>query len=247
MFGFFARTGVAALAVLGACLAHGQSFNVDLDLIIGSFAVGVGVPSDEFGAAASQPGRWNKIDATGHGPYPLLGLSGSSTNVTITGPLGGLAGGNNNPSVSGDYAFLMKDGRSMAGQWTFAGLSPGQYRLFTYACPPNGDTYASQIIVINSSTSNPQVVTGPILPNQFALGITHAFHDVSVGTSGVLAVSIDGTPGGHAPFTNGFQLVLIPEPGTLTAFFTLTLLLSGRLKKKPFFAGSKESDRKLMD
>lgn len=138
MFGFFARTGVAALAVVGACLAHGQSFNVDLDLIIGSPAVGVGVPSDEFGAAGSQPGRWNKIDATGHGPYPLLGLSGNSTNVTITGPLGGGALGFNNPQLTGDYALLMKDGRDDPGEWSFSNLMPGHYRLFTYAVAPNG-------------------------------------------------------------------------------------------------------------
>lgn len=149
------------------------------------------------------------------------------------------AHGFNNPLLTGDYALLMKDGRNDPGTWTFGNLIPGRYRLYTYAVLPTQEFLINRITVPGSITANPQVVTGPLLPMQFALGITHSIHDVDVTSVGQLVVNVSGIPGGGVPYINGFQLILVPEPGTMLGLSTLTLLLLGRQRRGPTSSGSK--------
>ncbi len=68
------RAAVAAFCALGACFAFGQSMNLDVDDIGAPPEAGGGPPSDAFGAAAGQPGRWNSVPLGVFDWFPLVGL-----------------------------------------------------------------------------------------------------------------------------------------------------------------------------
>src|SRR5687767_4344300 len=128
-----------------ATRAAAQSFNVDIDQPGANPALGQGVPSSAFGAAAHQPGVWNSYPATS-AAAPLVGLSGLPTPATVqvtatTTTVQTLAF--NNPAQTGDFALLLNDGSqigttSQGGSrtYTFAGLLPGPYSVVTYTARP---------------------------------------------------------------------------------------------------------------
>ena len=139
------RAGIgAAVALALSCGASAQSFNLDLDVFFGSPAVGNGAPSPAFPGAAGQPGFWNRIHLTAPGPFSLRNLIGApiSAILTVEGGWGGGIGFNN-PSNTGDYALLLNDAAQIGyppgyNAYVFTGLQHGQYRVFTYALPPQG-------------------------------------------------------------------------------------------------------------
>jgi len=205
---------VLALALVG-CFgsvspALAQGFNVDLD-------TGDGPPSSGFGGAAGQPGFWNSVDGT-PGPHQLHNLldvpTPASLGITFD-PLGG-GGLSFNSGNTGDYALLMNDAQQVgnidSGGWilyTFTGLIPGPYTVYTYAVAPHGIFVPVPVFVPGSTNPNTQIVTGPMPTNNtFSYLITHAVHDVLVGTDGVLKVDITIEGGLQwGAYINGFQIV----------------------------------------
>ena len=211
-YGLLARCAPVALIALALSVGARAQFNCDLDDPGSPPFAGGGTPSSAFGAAANQPGYWNSLNAAGFGPTALRNLSGQLTNVICTGPSGGIGSGFNFAGNTGDYALLLNDGHQVYhDSWTFTGLAPGIYRLYTYAVWPNGVVTATAVTVPGSFTVNPQYVTGPMPGNRFDLNVTHSIHEIQVSTGNV-TVNVDR--GGHFGFVNGFQIVpvAVPEP-----------------------------------
>ncbi len=216
----FATLSMIVLLLTCPAIVSAQQFNIDVDQAGSSPALGQGAPSNSFGAAAGQTGFWNAFQGTG-GPLSLIDINGVPTTATLamTGSTSSLAF--NNPINTGDFSLLLNDAiqigtTSQGGSttYTFAGLANRSYRLYAYSVEPPGGLAQSPIDVVGSTSTNPQIVTGPMPGNAFALGVTHAIHDVLV-TNGTLQVNVTVPPMPGGAFINGFQLV-VPEPGSVT-------------------------------
>lgn len=190
---------------LAVCSAFGQSFNVDFDMANPSSAPYVGGPSSSYGAAAGQPGVWNLRQAPS--AQPLVDVAGAPTGAAITWCGGSFSGA---AVLTGDFGKLMGDITYALGpcDYTFSGLQPGKYRVYTYSWNAGVPTQVASVSVVGS-TGPAQAVGGTVLtaPNTFTQGITHAVHDV-VTTTGVIVVHTDVVVG--VAVVNGIQLVRCP-------------------------------------
>jgi hypothetical protein len=201
-----------------ASIAEAQSVYVDLDIFVGDAGIGNGAPSSLFGGAAGSPGHWNRIPTVDLGPLSLLDTSGNAFGGAVrwTGSGGDI--GFRNLSNSGDHALLLNDGERVGEGplvFTITGLSPGNYRVFTYAVQPQGNAATTFITVPGASSPTVQAATGPMPGNQLIEGVTHTVHDISL-SGGALTIEARG----QWPFSyvNGFQVVAVPEPASLLAF-----------------------------
>lgn len=205
-----------ALLILAMASVAGAQWNIDLDIMSGSVGVGNGAPSSAFGGAAGQVGYWNRTDAIPSDPEPIANIYGQHLGATIqVNQGGGSWGGFNNPNLSGDFALLMKDAAQVtdpAGNvYWFNGLGSGYYDVYTYAAKPSGEILPVPVTILGSLTQNPQVVSGPLTGNQFQQGITHSVHRLW-SPDGSISVHVGYAFGG---MVNGFQIVPVPEPGTI--------------------------------
>jgi hypothetical protein len=219
----------ALTALITTCAGAIAQYNLDWNLP-GDPALGGGVPSSSYSAAApGHAGFWNDIPAQGSPSIMLRDLAGNLTGVVLLGPAGGIGNGFNNPLLSGDYRLLMADGRSLGDDtWTFTGLPNGLFHLYTYAVRPSG-VVTNTTVTVPGATIEAQVVTGPIPPNTFQLGITHALHEKLV-TDGTLSVRV--TEGVSSAYLNGMQLIAVPEPALLISFGAgLVALMRRRYKQ----------------
>jgi hypothetical protein len=240
--GFLRREGVSLMrnlifgAILLPAVAVGQSINADFDVFFGSEAVGNGVPSDAFGAAANQPGRWNRVNPSG-GPKQLVGLDGVLTNVWLTRTTGNAQrGGWNNPINTGDYALLLNDAAGIGTAsvaWTLDGLQNGWYRVYTYAVSPipqHTGPRPIEVYIQGAQGQNPQIVTGPMPGNSFQHLITHSIHDVYSG-DGKIQIQVSRTLH-EEQYVNGFQIVAVPEPISAVSLVAGFVVLALRRKRK---------------
>ncbi len=217
---------ILVAASLAAPAGWGQSFNVDLDGFFGPRSLGTGVPQPSFGGAAGQRGLWNFIYVLEHRTIPLQDISGRWTGATYTAWGGiGSGGGWRNPrldlgEVNDDFWLLMGDAAEIGSPfgrgalfeppliiYTFEGLEPGLYEVFTYAVAPYGHPARVEVTVPGAATENPQVCTGPIRNDwTFLRGVTHTVHPVGV-DAGTLQIWVTGPPP-HSK-VNGFQIVKV--------------------------------------
>jgi hypothetical protein len=179
------RTLLASAAV---CLAlsqagRAQSFNIDV-------GTGNAIPSPALGAAASQPGTWNQVQAI-NTVQPLSDLTGAATTVTIQRTLGG--GSDfyfNNSTTSGDDELLLDDGEfpltMTPSVWTISGLSAGSYTVTTYAWAPDSAALFSGVSV----NGGPITPVGGTWTGMYQLGVTHALDTVTIPAGGTIAVTI---------------------------------------------------------
>lgn len=227
------RTWAILLAIATAPISMGQGFNCDLNSPFSPPITGGGVPSVSFGAAAGQAGLWNDVDTGGLPPTMLRDLSGNLTSVSITGPMGGSGGGWNVPGLNADYRALMADARSVTDSetYSFSGLAPGSYLFYVYAARPNGGTTQATVTVSTSIGSSIRTATGPMPSNTFSEGTTHTVHSFST-VDGNVAMRIDRLPGQQVVYLNGFQIVAVPEPATVFALGTGTIVVVRRRRKK---------------
>ena len=219
----FPRTAVILLvAGMLVTSARAQYFNIDIDDPYSPPPLGGGPPSDSFGAAANQPGYWNSVRIQNQAPVGLIDIHGVATaaemSVVANDNLSGMSylfTGN-----TGDFALLLNDARQVGTvdqggfqTYTFSGLANGTYQVYTYAVMPMGLVSETPVFVAGSTSTNPQIVTGPMPGDAFALGITHSLHNVEV-TNGGLVVSVTIPPGVmNGGWINGFQIT--PEPNSL--------------------------------
>jgi hypothetical protein len=196
------------LAVLALAVPlHAQAFNLDVGL-----NVTYPVPSNAYGAGAGQPGVWNNVPPYG-GTTSLVDLSGAPTGVSLFSTGGTAYESNMNAGPTGDDQNLMGDvsDPSFTGQtWTFSGLVAGNYRLYTYAWPPDNPVFRS-VITVAGSSDPPQTTGGAWPAGGQTVGITYALHHVSVAPGGTIAMTITVAGGGSYASLNGFQIV--PDSG----------------------------------
>ena len=204
----------------GTAGASGQSFNIDLDSFFGDPQSGNGAPSANFGGAANQPGYWNRIHAGENAPVTLRDLQGSPSQVSYHLYEGsGIGGGSGTTINSGNYALLLHDYARVPDlmRFRFSGLDSGRYQVFTYAVDATGATRIADVTITDSrSTVTLLSGQGPMPGNQFALGITHSEHSVLL-TSSTLEIEVrNHIPGPPNASVNGFQIVAVPEPASLS-------------------------------
>lgn len=238
----FKRITMAIVTFSVSCLltgrAYGQPFNIDFDIFFGEPYIGNGAPSSSFGAAAGQPGHWNRIPSVSGGPpMPLVDLAGLPTSATIlkTADNPGGAGGFNFAGNTGDFALLLNDIEGVATThsggnltYTFSGLASGIYDIYTYAVHYTGVAQDTPVFVPEASGSNIQIVTGPMPGNAFEYLVTHSIHRVNLGPGGEFHISITQPPNRpQAMHVNGIQIVQVPEPSSALgiAFGAAILLL----------------------
>jgi hypothetical protein len=182
----------------------------------GPIEIGGGVPTDGFGGALNQVGRWNALSPLGT-LGSLYDLGGVQRNVSIskassTQSLTGLAFAN--LSNTGDLARLLNDIAVVDDDWrswTFHGLTNGEYRVATYAVRPFPIFSEARVSVNGGPIA---IATGPMPGNQLILGITHVVQTTIV-TDGTLTIHVSRPPIGEVAAVNGFQISAVPEPGTL--------------------------------
>lgn len=225
------RLSVLAVQALGLIsVAQAQSFNVDVDIFNGNPLGGAGAPSPGFGAAAGQTGFWNALPAQIINGFGLLDVQGNATGVTVNCTGSGGAFGFNNPSNGGDFNLLLNDADAIGTgglTYTLNGLAPGTYRIFTYSVRPNVTVGSSDITVPGAVVPTVHV-TGVMPGNSFVLGVTHSIHDITL-TGGALQIRAAGTAG---DYVNGFQIVSVPEPTTLSLVGLGALMSLRRRRQK---------------
>ncbi len=193
-----------------------------------------GAPSAAHGAAAGIAGFWNEIDtdAIGAGGFPftatgLVDLSGAGTGITVT--FDDLGSGMDaflydNPATSGGVDALLDDLAFFGGAAILEvrGLMPGRYEVFTYATTPDGAPHETRVRVIGSPDPS-QDVGGPFAGG-YALGVTHARHEITVGPGGTVLIRLDVA----AEFmsVNGFQIVPFGAAADLGATYCSPAVLN---------------------
>ncbi len=198
----------ATLLITGAMAQAPVGFNIALQHP--SFLV---VPSSSYGAAAHQPGTWNRVTNSGSGiitSQPLSDLSGNATGVTVyitggsTWHIGGL------PGTFGDDEILLDHG---LGSYGFPSsvieirdLEAGSYRLFTYCAGWPLDW--TRIAMVGSVDG----VQDTLIPNDFSQGfrqgMTHTVHRFTVQAGETVTVEWSAINSFvHDARLDGFQIV----------------------------------------
>lgn len=244
-----ASTKCRATAIVGAVLgtagfACGQSFNIDLDVGFGDPGIGHGAPSSSFGGAADQPGFWNRFGFGGL-PQVIAGLDGLPTGAalsSVTSSGSSFGGGFAFMANTEDYALLLNDAASVGTQvqggnitYTFAGLLPGQYAVFTYAANVNGIAINTPVTIIGAIPVS-ETVTGPMPGNALVHLITHSIHQVEVDVNGTFQIEFIQPPGMHTNMNvNGFQVALVSETNsTIALMLGISLCFMRRRSKLDF-------------
>jgi hypothetical protein len=194
--------------VLGASVAHAQSFNVD-------FGQPADAPSSTY-AAAGLPGVWNSIRAedTPMTIYHLVGLDGAPTSVTLYNIGGTSLLSATDPTVTGDDARLMNDAllthSSTLEVCLFVdGLTPGTYEIIMYAWMPNAPAVRSRVRhdLVPTTTD-----VGGAWPGSHVEGITYARNILVIPSDGALRSHSGIVPGMSAlagAALNGVQIRLL--------------------------------------
>lgn len=235
-----------AIGLAAATLA--QSFNIDFDIFGGDPGIGNGVPSASFGAAAGQPGFWNRF-SNGTDPRVVRGLDGTKTEIALftvsaNGSVGAI--GYRFEGNTGDYALLLNDaivvGPLIDGNeitYKFAGLQNASYLVYTYAAHVAG-LLLDTPVTIPGANPTVEIVTGPMPGNAFGHLITHTIHEVNV-TNGTFDIELAQPPNYPSGMCiNGIQVAMVPEPTSAVGIvFGLAILLLRRSK-----LGSAEREKK---
>jgi MYXO-CTERM domain-containing protein len=220
----FTKSSLALLAMACSSSAWGQNFNIDFS---GTGTAPPGpAPASTYGAAANQVGFWNNVTNPAAAGVVLNDLSNLVTAVTISldgGFHGAFTGPNSNATTAGsDAELLLDDGwdpTGLDGVITIANLAAGVYDIYTYGVAPDSITDLTGVTVVGAVQGNQQV--GGALPNpfndQYALGLTHALHTVTVTAGSNVVINIDNAGGGFET-VNGIQIVTVPGPGALALF-----------------------------
>ncbi len=212
--GIFNPSRVAVLTLLAlAGQASAQSFNIE----IGTSAT---VPSSSFGAAAGSPGTWNAVTSSTAASITLKNLDGTNSTVTMTHSLTGSFFNNTNANLTGDYQSLLNDVQADSTiTYSFTGLTPGQYLIYTYALDAHSTANPAHVVVNNAlGVSNQD--SGFLTPtsNDFHIGGTHALHNRVVNIGDTVTITVTPNGGAIAELA-GIQIVRMGNNGTLPRFY----------------------------
>lgn len=204
--------GALALALLAAPAASAQSLNVD-------FGLPADAPSSSY-AAAGLPGVWNSIEGQDAPEtiYPLVGLDGTPTGVTLHNIGGTDLLSASDPSVSGDDGALLNDAlltftSSLETCLFVDGLEPGTYEVLMYAWMPSAPGVRSRVRHdLGATTAD----VGGAWTGAHVEGVTFARHVLVIGADGFMGSHsgiVPGMPESAGAALDGFQLRLIDCPG----------------------------------
>lgn len=195
---FFALcTAVMAAALSLTAPVLGQGLNVDFELSQAGGGPGIGIPAITFGAAANQPGQWNRVFQT-QLSVALNGLDGLASGVTLNRSGVVVHSGFNHPGTTGDHQTLMDDFWTTDngdGAMEFVGLNGGWYEVYTYTLGVRGEC-RTRVEVDGALTPAVQVGGGPSPGNAFFLGLTHTRHRVFIDREATLKIRISNAGGG---------------------------------------------------
>ena len=181
--------------------SRAQSFNID----IGTPNT---VPGDGYGAASGQIGHWVNLPAgLPSVQTPLTDVSGNTTLVTAA-YTPAIALTFDNGATSGNDANLLDDAQrfSLPNVWTFVGLAPGNYDVFTYAWAPDHPLVDVTRVTVVGSADPPQEVGGQTWTGGFVQGGQYARHHVSIASGGLLEIQL-ALVSNMAGTINGLQIV----------------------------------------
>ncbi len=213
-FDWLPIVAAGAAALSGADATRGQSFNIDVG---GTFGVptmsapGSGVPTPGYGAAANQPGVWNALAGGIPGPVPLVNLAGGPTAATFTNVSALPEASFDSPLTTGNNHALLDDlldftGTIAASNFTFTGLAPGTYDVYTYVWNPAVPAAVPPgVIVFVQPPVTPHLtvpIAGAAWPGTLP-GVTCLRATVSITVGQVIRVNVP--PGGNS--IGGFQLI----------------------------------------
>ena len=181
--------------------SRAQNFNID----VGSDTT---KPARNYGAACGQTGRWMSMPAgLPLTQIPMTDVNGNTTRATaFYTPAVALTF--DDPQTTGNDEALLDDAQrlAVAGVWTFAGLAPGNYDVFTYAWAPDDPLKEFTRVTVVGSTDPPQEVGGQLWTGSFVPGGQYARHHISLIAGGVLKIQLD-LVSNTAATINGIQLV----------------------------------------
>jgi hypothetical protein len=212
---------VAGLVTIASSVSA-QSFNIDCGA--NSSAP---IPSNAYGAAANQPGRWSNVTTTPQIPIALKDLAtGSPTGVTLQ-PVGGYGDFFFNiQGWTGDDANLCNDASDVGNvgngagliTWTFTGLAAGSYTIYTYSIAPDDPLSNHTTINVTGSPEGAQTIGGAAWAGSpHILGVSYTRHTLTIGAGQnitVLTSNSANSPSVNFGTVNGFQLVKGPSlPG----------------------------------
>ncbi len=182
---------------------------------------GAGPPDNAFCGAAGVPGVWHNVSSMM--PVGCMGTCyalGGAVTLTRSSNAGTIPSPPPPPpacAATGDFGKLLCDAQDLTladpmfgtVTYTFSGLLPGWYRVYTYAIHPQNGTAITSVSITNSTSTDPQPVGGPLPMADFVVDTTHAEHDVIVPMLGPMAGSLEivaqaGPTGGAV---SGFQIV----------------------------------------
>ncbi len=206
------------LAPAAGAAALGQDFNLDV-------GVGAGSPSATYGAGADQSGQWMVLDPDLPGAsYALHDIGGVATAARASFTHTGTAGysmSSDNPNTFGDDEALMDDIQDCGSgtgvtTWTFKGLQPGSYLVYTYAWAPDDPTGYTTVVEVPGSPHGAQTVGGA-WPGTQQEGVTFAMHEIEA-SGGTFDVVL--TVGSGFASLNGFQISRAGNTCTGSTFCT---------------------------
>jgi hypothetical protein len=199
---------LSAAAFAGS--AQAQGINIDFDA---AFPGGGVVPCSPGYAAAGTAGSWNQIIGGTPGTVALMDKSGAPTAVTMTSSAGLTASLEFvNASFAGDDGNLLNDitydGIGPA-TFTFNGLTPGTYDVYTYAIAPDSKAGFVTGVEVSGDVTGMHLVGGSTWGGSHAEGVSYAKHTATV-TGGTLVITATDVTSFMS--INGIQL----ESGTPT-------------------------------
>jgi hypothetical protein len=210
---FAVRPLALALLFAGGGAAFGQSFNIDVGATAGTN------PTLAYGAGAEQPGFWNWVSGSVHGvnqglspltggaPIAAVRIDGGGNNLTI-----------NHALTMGDDEQLMDDIQDIGAAgvfatYTFFGLLPGAYWVYTYGWAPDDPNYRTVVHIDAPGSPDPDQAIGgdwvPAIGQQYVR--TFSKHFVLYAGGPPLVVRCTSlAAAGNFGSVNGFQLVFDP-------------------------------------
>lgn len=192
-----------------AASAQAQDFNLD---VLNSY----GIPASTYGAGSGQTGFWQNVDAwDGLAPQPIANTAGAATTATVDFTLGGNFSFDNALTVGDDQA-LMDDLQDIGGvgnvsTWTIAGLTAGNYRVYSYAWAPDSPVNYITGVQLTGGSNGQQNCGGATWSGAHVLGQTYVV-DTVFGVSAGGSITLTFTAVAGFGGVNGVQIDKLPPP-----------------------------------
>lgn len=193
------RIPLVAAALAAALLVPSSSFAVGYNVDFGS---GAGVPSDDHGGPADQPGHWNVITGLEPEPIELFDTDAVTSSVTVSFSLPFGQAQLDHPDTDGDVGALMDDYfdlHSVPATMEIRGLPKGSYEITVISWAPDFPGARTSI----GFEGRRSVLVGGEWPGGYRRGMTHAVLHAHAAKGDVITIRLFGIGKGTL---NGLQI-----------------------------------------